>query len=106
MIDHKARAKKAWPYLAKRANAKDNTYTYKELTDKLGLHHRAASWFLGVIQEYCDKKGWPPIQALVVNKRTKLPGSGYHGSKINKKSHAIAIKKVHAKKWNPKPPNF
>ena len=75
MIDHISRAKKAWPYLAKKANSGNGVFTYKELCDILGLHHRAAAYFLGVIQEHCKKHGMPPLQALVVNKRTRLPGS-------------------------------
>ena len=106
MIDHAARAKRAWPYLAKRANSGKEPYTYKELCDKLGLHHRAAGFFLGVIQEHCHKNKLPPLQALVVNKKTRLPGSGYYGSQRNHASHQKALNKVRAKQWQIKAPKF
>lgn len=106
MIDHAARARQAWPYLAKRANSQGAPYTYKELCDKLGLHHRVASYFLGVIQEYCRANELPALQALVVNKRTRLPGSGYHGSERNKESHQKELKKVYKRRWLVKAPKF
>jgi len=106
MIDHVARAKRAWPYLAKRANAGKEPFTYKGLCNKLGLHHRAAAYFLGVIQKYCKENKLPAIQALVVNKRTRLPGSGYHGSKRTKASHQKELGKVYAKKWPTKAPKL
>jgi len=106
MADQIARAKKAWPYLARKANKGEKPYTYKELCDNLGLHHRVASYFLGVIQEYCRINDLPPLQALVVNKKTKLPGSGYYGSSRTSTAHQKALEKVRGKKWNTKPPNF
>lgn len=106
MIDQAARAKRAWPYLAMRANKRGEPFTYKELCEKLGLHHRAAGHFLGVIQEYCNANKLPPLQALVVNKSTRLPGSGYIGSPRTKASHKKALKKVHAMKWATKPPKL
>lgn len=104
MIDHRKRARRAWPYLARRANSSKDPYTYKELTDKLGLHHRSAAFFLGVIQDYCRNKTWPPLQALVVNKRTRLPGSGYVGSSRTRSAHSKALAKVYRKQWPLKPP--
>lgn len=99
-IDHIARAKKAWPLLVRRANDGGQPYTYGELCAKLNLHHRAAGWFLGVIQNYCDRNELPPLQALAVNKSTKLPGSGYTGSVNTKEGHERALKKVRAKEWD------
>lgn len=106
MIDHVSRAKLAWPLLAKKANSGDAPYTYKELCDILGLHHRAAGFFLGVIQEFCKKHNKPPLQALVVNKRTKLPGSGYYGSQRTKTAHEKALIAVRANMWEVKAPNL
>jgi hypothetical protein len=106
MIDHSARARKAWPFLARKANNGGGPFTYKELCDKLGLHHRAAGFFLGVIQEHCRENYLPPLQALVVNKKTRLPGSGYYGSKRNKANHQKALNKVRDKNWPTKAPKF
>jgi hypothetical protein len=91
-IDHFKRAAQAWPILAKQANKKGKPFTYGELCSKLGLHHRAAGWFLGVIQRYCYQEGLPPLQALAVNKRTGLPGSGYVGSSRNQK---VSVQRTH-----------
>lgn len=105
-IDHVARARKAWPLLARHAMAKKDPMTYGELCSKLGLHHRAAQWFLGVIQTHCDKAGLPPLQALVVNKRSRLPGKGYTGSARDYAKHREAVKKVHSRQWSTSAPEF
>lgn len=103
-INHHARARKAWRHLVKRANSGGDLFTYGELAGKLGLHHRSTSWFLGVIQAHCADMGLPPLQALVVNKKTKLPGMGYRGSKRGKKSHQSAVEQVRAFAWSAKAP--
>jgi hypothetical protein len=107
-IDQLERAARAWPILAKQANKKGQPFTYGELCLKLGLHHRAAGWFLGVIQRYCQTEGLPPLQALAVNKSTRLPGSGYVGSTRTHKAHQAALQKVYypQKPWPITAPNF
>lgn len=105
-IDHRARARKAWPVLVRLALAKKQPLTYGELCTKLGFHPRAAQWFLGVIQTHCKKSGLPPLQALAVNKRSRLPGKGYTGSARSRARHAAAVKNVHSYKWTKSAPNF
>ena len=98
-IDHKARARKAWPILVSVASARGEPMSYSELAAQLDLHYRAVGRFLGVIQMYCKKQQWPPLQALVVNKRTKLPGGGYTGSGRGVVQHQAALQKVRAYNW-------
>lgn len=99
-IDHHARARKAWRQLVKCARAKQgNLISYGKLAGEQGLHHRSASWFLGVIQEYCADQNLPPLQALAVNRRTMLPGAGYRGSPTTAKLHQRAVKKVRSFAW-------
>jgi len=95
MIDHKQRARHAWPILVKLAKSGSAPITYGELSAQLALHHRAAGYFLGVIQAYCKKERLPKLQALVVNKATRVPGSGYEGSAIASE-HKRDVTKVHA----------
>ena len=71
-IDHFFRAKKAWPLLVKRAQTTCVPFTYKEISNRIGLHHRAARWFLSEIQEFCHENKLAPLQALVVNKIRKF----------------------------------
>ena len=107
MIDHKERARRAWPLLVQRAQSRNkiSLITYGQLTGKLGLHHRSASWLLGVIQRYCANHGLPPLQALVVNKRTRVPGAGYVGYGHGSKKLKQALTKVFLhKKWQLKAP--
>jgi hypothetical protein len=104
VIDHKLRARQAWPLLAARARGKLSPYTYGELCAQLGLHPRAAQYFLGVIQTHCKLNRLPPLQSLAVNKRTRLPGIGYSGSKRSRAAHTAAVQSVWSAKWSPTAP--
>ena len=105
-IDHTARARKAWPILVKVARTGSKRITYAELCKPLGLHHRAAGWFLGVIQTHCKKHGLPPLQALAVNKRTRVPGGGYIATPRGGAKYKAALAKVYKKKWQTHAPKF
>lgn len=101
-VDHKARARKAWPHLVRRARARGKPFTYTEIAERIGVHRRATAWFLGVIQTYLKKKGEPALQALAVYAATGLPGGGYHGSARTPEAHKRELEKVyaHASKWS------
>ncbi len=98
-IDHEKRARKAWKYLVKLAQSGETT-TYGEVAGRQGLHHRSAQWFLGVIQRECRQRGLPPLQALVVNKRTGRPGGGYVASARSGRGYRKAVRAVQAYKWS------
>lgn len=102
-INHVERARAAWTILVKLAR-KGKKVSYGELSRPLGLHHRSARWFLGVIQEECQRQSLPPIQAIVVNKRTGVPGSGYVATSRQGKSYRKAIRRVHEYAWPKKAP--
>jgi len=78
---HVERARQAWPLLVDKAKSGGAPFTYREIGDAIDVHCRAAAWFLGVIQAHCLERNWPRLQALVVNKATRLPGAGYNGSR-------------------------
>ena len=101
---HERRARQAWPILVARASRGLPPLTYGQLCQRLGLHWRSASWFLGVIQSHCRRAGLPPLQALAVNARTGLPGAGYHGSGRSRAAHARALKRVWRKQWTKRAP--
>ena len=104
-INHLKRARRAWPHLVKVANHPKNDFiTYGDLSAKIGLHPRAASWFLGEIQRFCKRKGYPPLQALAVYQRTKRPGGGYIASARNGPDYDKAVRRVKRFNWPPKAP--
>ncbi len=98
-IDHTARARRAWPVLARLAASGAPAISYKQLTSPLGLHYRAAGRFLSVIQIWCKANGKPPLQALAVNGKTKLPGTGYTGSARSKAVHKRTLARVRRVPW-------
>jgi hypothetical protein len=66
-LDHTSRAREAWPILVERVQARDDSFTYGALANRLGYHRRAAHHFLAIIQNWCLAHGWPNLTALVVD---------------------------------------
>ena len=65
------------PYLVYYAQKRE-TITYKELADKIAKHHRIMPHVLGHIRdEICRKQKLPLLNAIVVNKNTKMPGESF-----------------------------
>jgi hypothetical protein len=97
-IDQISRARDAWPWLVDRVRSGLKPFTYKELCEHLGLHHRAADHFLNVIQRECLARGWPNLAAFAVYGKTGLPGPGYAGSKDHK-AFEKDLESVRQHKW-------
>jgi len=70
------RAFLGWPVLTWVAQ-KGQSITYKELSTKIGVHHRALRYVLEVIQNYCLDERLPPLTIVVVNQKTRSPGAGF-----------------------------
>lgn len=79
IIDQYERAAQAWPFLIKSAQ-KRQIITYGQLAAQMDLHPSVCRFFLGIIQDYCKENNIPPLQALVVNQRTGVPGDGYRAT--------------------------
>ncbi len=99
---HRVRARRAWPKLVAAAK-RGEPLSYKDISASIGLHWRAASWFLGVIQRYCASTGLPRLQALAVNQDTRIPGKGYAGNRV-RQAHAREVARVCAHRWPRKAP--
>lgn len=105
-IDHNERATRAWRLLVLRSRAGAEPFTYGELCALLGLHQRAAQYFLGVIQQYCRRNKLPALQSLAVNKKTRVPGKGYTGSERSRAAHKRELGRVRKQQWSLRAPNF
>jgi hypothetical protein len=74
-------ARRTLPVLVRQAKA-GQPLSYSQLASELGVHHRTLAWPLGAIGNALLNLGasWqrkvPPIQAVVVNQATGLPGEG------------------------------
>jgi putative restriction endonuclease len=97
-VDQVARAHEAWGILVEAAQRKQSM-TYGQLASRMGIHHRACAPFLGLIQEQCRGRELPPLQSLVVNKQTSVPGGGYHGSGTDMRELIGAQDEVFAYAW-------
>ncbi len=100
---HTNRARAAWPYLVALASRRAEPISYKEISNEIGVHWRAAAWFLGIIQRYCDREGLPRLQALAVNAKRKVPGGGYEGERTPEE-HLEELGRVYAYAWPRKAP--
>jgi hypothetical protein len=98
-IDQTERARRAWPHLARRASQNLRPCTYKEICAEIGLHWRAARYFLGVIQRHCRANGLPPLQFLAVNAKSRLPGQGCADSPRNDAAQQDALRTIYAYPW-------
>ncbi len=54
---------------------------YGLLCERAGVPYltHTVGHFLREVAEWCHANGWPPINALAVNRETRMPGEGYVG---------------------------
>ena len=74
-VNQHQRAAKAWNVLIKVAEKKDFV-RYKELGDKIGIHHRVVRFVLAVIQDYCLENNLPPL-TILIGDENGMPGKGF-----------------------------
>lgn len=65
-----------WGELVTLASQKTSV-TYKQLAQRLGLHHRVLRYPLELIQNHCLEAHLPAITVLVVNSHSGKPGAGF-----------------------------
>jgi hypothetical protein len=59
---------------------KDSIIAYADLCEFADLprsYAHPSGNFLVEIAEWCNERGWPPLNALAVNGETRYPGEGY-----------------------------
>lgn len=95
-INQEERAYKAWNVLTNSAKNR-SLITYKELGDKIGVHHRSIRYVLGLIQDYCMDNEYPPLTILVINQDTGKPGDGFVAWDIENSEDGV--KKVYNYNW-------
>jgi putative restriction endonuclease len=74
-INQEKRAYEAWIVLINCASKKEKI-TYKNLGEKIGIHHRAVKHPLERIQTYCLEEKLPPLTILVTNQSGQV-GQGF-----------------------------
>jgi putative restriction endonuclease len=78
--------------------AQHSTIFYRDLADKIGEHHRAIRYVLGVIQDYCMATGLPPLTAVVVSKSHGIPSSGFIAWNLDDLEAGLGY--VYSKDWH------
>lgn len=58
------------------------TIPYSRLCERAGIPYltHSVGHFLVEVAEWCVLNGWPPLNALAVNKDSRMPGLGYDGA--------------------------
>lgn len=77
--------------------------TYGELSARIGLAPIQAGPFLGVIERSCMQNNRPPLNAMVVRKDTRIPGSGYKATRT-REEYEEALERVYDYEWPKEPP--
>lgn len=95
IVNQEERAFRAWNVLVEYAVNKE-TITYKELGDKLNVHHRTCRYFLDCIQNFCLEEKLPPLTILVVNQKGEV-GNGFIAWDV--KNMEEGLKKVFSFNW-------
>lgn len=92
---YQERARRALPILVRQAEAKGQWISYSDLATELGMPNaRNLNYVLESIGQTMENlsRHWgqrvPPIQCLVMNKYTHLPGDGFEWSLIEKEDFA------------------
>jgi len=98
-VDQYERAGRAWSILTACARNRQSI-TYGQLAERMGIHPRVCAFFLGLIESYCLEYSLPPLQSLVINKRTGLPGEGYGATPRGQHQIEKAHNRVFNYSWN------
>jgi putative restriction endonuclease len=102
-VNQYQRAFLAWPVLTAIASS-HGTITYKELGDRLGIHHRPVRFVLGVIQDHCLREKLPPLTIVVVSRGWDTPGEGFIAWDIDDLGEGY--KRVYGYPWHALPNPF
>jgi putative restriction endonuclease len=91
-------AQRAWPLLVGLAASDNPLRTYGQIAPQLDTGPMGVANALSPIQSWCHENHKPYLQALIVSKKSGLPGEGYRG-KRTKRAHAEEVRKVCAYRW-------
>ena len=78
------------------------TITYREIGDAMGINPQSEVHpHLRVLWKWCDAKGLPHLNGIVVRQDTGLPGAGYtpYGHPVTWAQHEIIKWRVFAYPW-------
>lgn len=95
-VNHEERAALVWDALVVQART-GNTATYGSLAPKVGVHRRALSYPLGLIQNHCLEAKLPPLTSIVVYSLTGMPGEGFTAWDVD--DLATGQQAVYAMNW-------
>ena len=102
-VNQYERAFLAWPVLTSVASSR-GTITYKQLSDRIGIHHRPVRFVLGVIQDYCLQEKLPPLTIVVVGSARHTPGEGFMAWDVEDLDEGY--RRVYSYSWNALPNPF
>jgi hypothetical protein len=75
-MTHAEQAVLMWPMLALAARTQ-LILSYRAVEGFTGIARQGLSNALGLVHGYCRRRGFPYLNAIVVNQETGLPGEGF-----------------------------
>ena len=91
------RACQIWAVLVYAAS-KSHIITYVELSAATGMPHFGFNDELGLLQDYCNNQGMPPLTALIVSSRTGEPEAGCD---LPLEKWPAALQQIFQHNWTP-----
>jgi hypothetical protein len=67
-----------WPLLALAARTQQ-ILSYAAVEGYTGIARHGLTRALGLIHDYCKRRGWPLLNTIVVSQQSGMPGEGFPG---------------------------
>jgi len=90
-----------WPVLALAAQMQ-RVLTYGELEGYTGIAAQGQHTALGLIHDYCKRKDYPILNAIVVSAKTGFPGDGFPEKEATPTELLVERARVFAFDWSAK----
>jgi hypothetical protein len=65
-----------WPMLALAARTQQ-ILSYAAVEGYIGIARHGLNRALGLIHDYCKRRGWPPLNTIVVSQQSGMTGEGF-----------------------------
>ena len=100
-MTHAEHAALIWPVLALAARTQQ-LLTYSDVQGFTGIAAQGLGPPLGLIHAYCERRGWPRLNLIVVQRASGLPGEGVPGKGMTDNQILVEQSHVFVFDWSSK----